>query len=108
MRADSTMIGTRRPAAHVADQLDTVAVGQAEVEHQQVGLARAGRRQAVAQRAGLVHLPALGFQRAAHEAADLRLVLDHDGDGLGMVKSHAEIAVDSGGSGRRRGAAASR
>ena len=33
-------------------------------------------------RAGLVHLPALGLQRAAHEAPDLRLVFDdHDGGG---------------------------
>ncbi|MCY1366417.1 hypothetical protein D9M69_533120 [compost metagenome] len=70
-----------RPAAHIADQRHTVAVGQAQVEHQQIGLARAGGGKAIAQGAGFVHLPAFGLERAAHEAADLRLVFDHDGGG---------------------------
>jgi hypothetical protein len=33
---------------------------------------------------GFVYLPALGFQRQAHEAPDLAFVLDNDGDGDGI------------------------
>ncbi len=77
----STTMGTGRPAAHVADHLQPVAVGQAQVQHQQVGLARAGLGQPVAWRCRPRAPASLGLQRAAHEAAYLRLVLNDNGTG---------------------------
>jgi ABC-type nitrate/sulfonate/bicarbonate transport system ATPase subunit len=53
---------------------------QAQVEHQQVRLACARLGQAALRRAGFMHLPSFGLQRAADEAADLRFVFNDDGD----------------------------
>ena len=83
------LVGARRqhqhrhvgPAAHVADQVHTVAVRQAQVQHDQVRLACAHFGQAALQAVGFKHLPTLGLQRHAHEATDLGFVLDDDGDG---------------------------
>ena len=78
-RADSTMIGTSRPLPHLADHVLAVAVGQAEVEHHDVGRLRgdalhAPRRAVPA----LVHLVVVGFQRRLEEALDGRLVVDDE------------------------------
>ena len=51
-------------------------VGQAEVEDDQVGLARARLDDPARQRLGLEDTIALGFERRAHEAPDLAIVLD--------------------------------
>ena len=67
------------PSAHVADEIDAATVGQAEIDDQKVGLARAGLDGAAASCLGLGHAVPLGFERDTHEAADLGIVLDdHD------------------------------
>ena len=47
-----------RPSAQVADEVDAVAVGQAEIEHDQIGLVGAGFEQPVGTGSGLVHAAA--------------------------------------------------
>ena len=59
----------RRPAAQIADEIDAVAVGQAEVENDDVGLAGSGFDESVLERLGLEHMPTLGLERGAHESA---------------------------------------
>ncbi len=74
------MIGTVRPAAQPADHVDAVDIGQAEIEHHQIGRVAGGRR---AQRAGPVGrdvdvVPA-GAQVDPQRAQDLWFVV-HDQD----------------------------
>jgi hypothetical protein len=86
--------GHRRPLAQVADQVHAVAVGQAQVQHHQVGAARAGLDQAALQGGGLVHLVALGLQGEPHEAADVGLVFDdQDLGGVGHGETFARRAA---------------
>ena len=65
-----------RPTAEVADELDAVAVGQAQVEDHQFGPARGGVGQRLPDGVGFDHVPALALERHADEAPDLALVLD--------------------------------
>ena len=67
----------RRELADVAQHVLAVAVGQAEVEDDEIG--RAGRRQPQSLCAGFghLHLKAGGGQRNREKPLDLRLVVDH-------------------------------
>ena len=64
-----------RVLAHRADEIDAVAVGQAEIDDGKVEPV-ARLMQALAQRLGLVHGPAIGPQRRADRAPDVGIVLD--------------------------------
>ena len=68
--------GHRRPAAHIADDVQSVAVRQAQVQHQQVGFAGTRLGQAFFSGVRLVHQPAFGFQGSAHKAANLRFIFN--------------------------------
>ena len=68
--------GSLRPGPQLADVRLAVAVGQPEVQDHDIGRPRAGFDQALLQSPGFEHAPLLGLERCAHEAADLRLVLD--------------------------------
>ena len=76
------MIGTARPLAQPPDHLEPVDVGQAEVEDDDVGLARRELRESLGARRRLEQPVAVAGQRGAQEAPDLRLVLDEDDDRL--------------------------
>ncbi len=66
------------PRPHRAHQLDPVAVGQRQIQHHQIRATGGRLRQPLLQRCRFHHAPVLGFERRAHEAADLRLILDND------------------------------
>ena len=70
----------RRPAAKRMDEIDTVSVGEPEIENDEIRLARAGIGEALLQRGGLEDVPPFGFERGPNEAPDLRLVLDQERD----------------------------
>ena len=80
-RAESTITGTDDQPRNVVDEFDAVAVRQAEVEDDEVGLARPGVDQSLLQRVGLDDVPAFGLQRRANEASDLSFVLDEQRGG---------------------------
>ena len=61
-RADSTITGTDDQPRKSVDEFDAVAVGQAEVEDDEVGLAGSCLDQTLLQRIGLDDVPALGLQ----------------------------------------------
>ena len=67
-----------RPLAQPADHVEAVHVGQAEIEDDDVGLARAGLDDALRARRRLEEPVAVALERGAEEAPDLRLVLDED------------------------------
>src|SRR5687768_887251 len=67
----------RRPLADAADHLDAVEVRQAEVDDREVGLVHAGVERAAPPVGRLHDAVALGAERRAQEAPDMRLVLDH-------------------------------
>ena len=67
-----------RPAAQAADQLGAVAIGQPEVDEEEVDAAVAGQRLAVARGRRLEHDMAFGLQRRREQATDRRFVLDHE------------------------------
>ena len=77
--------GDVRPAAQFADQIDAVAIGQAEVEHHQVGAARAGFNQSALHCLSLMDLEAVALKRLSDEAADLRFVFDHENPRRGFA-----------------------
>ena len=68
----------RRPAAQIADHVDAFAIGQAEIEHDQVWPPFAGAQQSGGPVGGLIDGAAFVLQRAANEATDRRLVLDDE------------------------------
>ena len=75
-----------RPLAQAPDHLQAVDVGQAEIEDDDVGLARGHLDQAVGAGRRLEEPVALARQGRAQEAPDLRLVLDDrttTGSGIG-------------------------
>ena len=67
----------RRPLAQRPHHGLAVAIRQPEVEHHQLRPLGGGQRQAGGAVGGLQHGIAVGLQRDAQEAADLRLVVDH-------------------------------
>ncbi len=71
------------PAAELVDEVDAIAVGQAQIEDDEVGLARGGVDQPARHAVGLADAPALGFERRAHDVADLGLVFDHQDEAGG-------------------------
>ena len=75
-RAVTMTIGHGRVAAERADDVEAVDLGQAEVEHDGVGPARAGQREAAGAVARGEHGEAGVFEIVADERRDLRLVLD--------------------------------
>ena len=72
--------GNRRPAAKVADEIDAVAVGQSQVENDDVRLARCGVDQTLLHRVRLEDIPTFRFERGADESPDLALVFDQNRD----------------------------
>ena len=87
----------RRERAHVANEVDAVAVRQAEIEDRDVGLARARLDDAALDRLGLADAIALVLERRADEAADLAIVLD---DRIcGAVSAGIALRLRSGGGG---------
>ena len=67
----------REPGAQLADDVDAVEVGQAEVEDDEVRPAALGDRERFGRRGRLDDAVAVDAQRDAQEAADLRFVFDH-------------------------------
>ena len=88
-RLDSTTIGTGPSSRILADQLQAVDVGQAEIEQHQVGPVMAQRRQRLRAGRRLDRAIVVRAQRRAQQPADRRLVLD-DQDG-GGVAGHVGI-----------------
>ncbi|MNS40845.1 hypothetical protein D3C72_731770 [compost metagenome] len=74
----------RRPLAEFAQNLLTVHVRQAEVEHQQIRFVQRSLGQPLGAGAGLQHFVALGSKADAQEFADLRFVVD-DQNGRGLA-----------------------
>ena len=70
------MIGACGRAADLPGHLESVPVGQAEVEQDEVGVAAGRLGQPLARRGRLDHLVAVGAQGGPQEPAHLRLVLD--------------------------------
>ena len=89
------MIGTARPLAQPARDLEAVEVGQAEVEQDQVrASASPPRRSASCAVRGLDHAVAVAAeQRAAQEAQHLRLVLDDQHERRGPRRSIGHAAL---------------
>ena len=99
------MIGTGGPAAQAADDLDAVHVGQAEVEHDEVGPAgRPAARRARRAVGGHVDVVSAGAQVDPQGAQDLRLVVDDQDAGHGRsltVRRPVVEALDDGAVGQR-------
>ena len=75
-RPDRMRIGTEVQVRRDADDLDAVQVGQAEVEHDQVGVRVGGRLQGAAAAARGHDLVVAGLQVDPQRPQDLRLVVD--------------------------------
>jgi hypothetical protein len=71
-------------SSQITDEVDAVTVGQAQIEHHQVGAAGAGLDQAALQAVGLEYLEPLAFERQLDEAADVGFIFDDD-NGAGSV-----------------------
>jgi hypothetical protein len=70
------MTGTLEPAAQIAQKIDTVPIGQPQVQNDEVGSSGACVGQPLLQRLRLVDHPGLRFECRPDEAADLALVFD--------------------------------
>ena len=77
------------PFAQLDQHVLAVAVRQAEVEHDQVGLAGGAQAQALGGRLGLQYRVALAAQADAQELANLRFVVDHQN---GRCQGHAGVS----------------
>lgn len=73
-----------RPATQMADEVDAVAIGQAEIEHHQSGLLLARFNQPLRRRCRLKNSAAFFFECRAYKTADQFFVLD-DNDGRRML-----------------------
>jgi len=91
----------RAPLAQLAQHLLAVHVGQAQVEHHQVGLGQRGLGQAFAAGGGFDHLVALGTEADAQELADLWFIVD-DQQGGGLAHGVSLSASGCWGSGKHR------
>jgi hypothetical protein len=69
--------GGGRPRANLAADLDARDVGQAEVEHDQVGALRRGEIDPGTPRGAFEDASVSGLQGVSDDAPDLRLVIDH-------------------------------
>ena len=76
-----------------SNHFQSVAIGQAEIEQNQIRLARCGLRQALLSGDGLLQAISFGVERRAEEAADLGIVFDEENERL-----HADVIRDSKGS----------
>jgi len=68
----------RRPRSHARDDLETIVVGQTEIDEQQIGLVAARLDVATLRRRGLDDAIVHGLQQHAQHVADGRIVLDHE------------------------------
>ena len=66
-----------RPFAQQPRHLDSIHVGQTQVEDDQIGPMGSGRRQGLLPIHGLEHAIAMGVERCAQEAANRRLIVHH-------------------------------
>src|SRR5664279_150694 len=77
-RPDLVVLDLGLPDGDGIDEIDAVAIGEAEIEHHQVGAEGTGLDQPALQAGRLEYLAALGLERQADEAADGGFVLDED------------------------------
>src|SRR6202790_3160321 len=66
-----------RPAAYAGDHLGAVAIGQSQIDDQQIGFVRARFRQSAFRALGFDDAEVLQLEQRAQHATQLRLVLDH-------------------------------
>src|SRR6202000_1780899 len=77
-----------------ANHVETVGIGQAEIDDDQVGFARRGFDETLLAGLGVVYDDALAFQRGAHEAANLFFVFDQDDGNARVTHGRASKSAD--------------
>ena len=87
--------GNVRPGPQVADQVDAIAIRQAEVEHDQVRLPGADLDQTTSHRIGLENRQLLRFQGQFDEATNLGFILDNDHGGCGVRHLKSLLALQA-------------